>query len=270
MLLYTSNPSSSTRKTIKSMPVTEASWMSWKATIWDFKGIINTAFVFPSCMFSIGSRGGKKCFISIHPRHIFAQQAFLSTEVRAEDECMHCLPSTSPEKHWFLFSFHSCWHLFVFLWDGNRICDLFSQPWHLFASSMTFRIHQKPRIPYVRLAEQKTQRDARLQMEVFLSCSSRTHIFSWSAWNENVPIWMHFEHVQYHFHSFSIEPTDPEAKNALKTFHKLFLIYRIPSPTIKNYSTFFLQTISQFFPLRISLNNMFSSHSTPRISHKHT
>lgn len=116
-LLYTTILLSSTRKTMK----------SWMGAIWDFKGIINPAFVFPLWyVFHLGE-GGKKRFISIHPRHIFAQQAFLSTEVRAEGwvHLLLALNISSSRKHWFLFSFHSCWHLFVSHWDGNRICDLF-------------------------------------------------------------------------------------------------------------------------------------------------
>lgn len=101
--------------------------MSWKGAIWDFKGIINTGFVFPLRYVFQWGEGGKICFIYIHPQQIFAQQAFLSREVRAEGwvHLLLALSISSSRKHWFLFSFHSCWHLFVFLWDGNRIRDLF-------------------------------------------------------------------------------------------------------------------------------------------------
>ncbi len=63
--------------------------------------------------------------------------------------------------------------------------------------------------------------------------------------------------IQYRTHG-------SRSQNTPKTFHKLFLIYRIPSPTIKIYSTFFCKQSS---PCVISLNNMFSSHSAPWISH---
>ncbi len=90
----------------------------------------------------------------------------------------------------------------------------------------------------------------------FLVCMKwkRTHMDASRACPISLPF------IQYRTHG-------SRSQNAPKTFHKLFLIYRIPSPTIKNYSTFFLQTISQFSPCVISLNNMFSSHSSPRISH---
>lgn len=79
---------------------------------------------------------------------------------------------------------------------------------------------------------------------------------------------MYLEHVQYHFHSFTIEPTNPVAKMLwkLSTCSFLFTEY----PVLLLYQTLFhlfLLTISQFSPCVISLNNMFSSQSTPRISH---
>lgn len=65
------------------------------------------------------------------------------------------------------------------------------------------------------------------------------------------------------------------SQNAAKTFHTLFFLFP-ESPVwlvvtvsnfIPNYFYFLFIFISQFSPCVIPLNNMFSSHSTPRISH---
>lgn len=82
---------------------------------------------------------------------------------------------------------------------------------------------------------------------------------------------MYLEHVQYHFHSFTIEPTNPVAKMLRKLstcsfFTAVFTEY----PVLLLYQTLFCLfffPISQFSPCVIFLNNMFSCHSTPQISH---
>lgn len=64
--------------------------------------------------------------------------------------------------------------------------------------------------------------------------------------------------IQYRTHNMG-------AKTVRKLSAQTFYLLN-PSLTIKHFSTF-LQTISEFFPCVIYLNNMFSSHSTPQISH---
>ncbi len=212
--------------------------MSWKATIWNFKGIINTAFVFPSCMFSIGSKEGRNApFPSIHGTSLLSRPS-CPQKSEPRDECMHCLPSTSPDKHWFLFSFHSCWHLFVFLWDGIGYVTCFP--------ALTFVCHfndiqdsskAKDTLRTISGAKDTAGRKTSNGSLSFLLALGLIFILVCKNWkcthmdaSRACPISLPF--IQYRTHG-------SRSQNAPKTFHKLFLIYRIPSPTIKNYSTFF-------------------------------